>query len=82
MINSTTGASAEVSGRPLLDNKIGGKHVAGKMDKDDRNFIIYTIVTILVIVGAVYLRLWIAGGDWGCWFSADPALCAVVKSNE
>ncbi|MDQ1113988.1 hypothetical protein QE418_003436 [Microbacterium testaceum] len=35
------------------------------------------VAVIIAIVLAV--RVWIAGGDIGCAFSADPALCAAVK---
>ena len=38
------------------------------------------LVFIMLILGVVFgIRLLITGGDVGCTFSPDPALCAAVK---
>lgn len=54
-----------------------------KRRSDRSTTVLAYIVTILVfvIIAAIALgiRLLIAGGDWGCAFSADPALCVSVK---
>lgn len=52
--------------------------------RSDRSITMLTYVVavlISVIIAAIVLgiRLLIAGGDWGCAFSADPALCISVK---
>lgn len=39
-------------------------------------------IVILVVAAVFGLRLWIAGGDWGCMFSPDPALCVAVKGID
>jgi hypothetical protein len=41
------------------------------------------VLLVLAIIGGVFgIRLLIAGGDMGCVFSADPALCVAVKQLE
>ena len=35
---------------------------------------------VVLIVVAVGIRLAISGGDWGCFFAEDPALCQTVKN--
>ena len=36
-------------------------------------------LVILVVIAGLCVRLAIAGGDIGCMFAEDPALCAAVK---
>ncbi len=39
------------------------------------------LVSILAILAVVLgIRLWITGGDFGCIWAQDPALCVAVKS--
>lgn len=40
---------------------------------------IATALIALLFAGALGIRVAIAGGDWGCAFADDPALCAAVK---
>ena len=42
-------------------------------------FILQIIFIVIIVVAAVGIRLAIAGGDWGCFFSEDAALCVAVK---
>lgn len=51
-------------------NRIGGK---------TWGLILGWAFVVLVLAIAIGLRLLFAGGDWGCAFSADPALCVSVK---
>ena len=51
-------------------NRIGGRA---------RRVILGWTLVVLVLAIAIGLRLLFAGGDWGCAFSADPALCVSVK---
>lgn len=43
---------------------------------DTAAIIIFGLLLAAVVFG---IRFWIAGGDIGCVFSADPALCIAVK---
>jgi uncharacterized protein YneF (UPF0154 family) len=47
--------------------------------KDSTVQILLWIVVVLIVAVVFGIRFWIAGGDLGCTFSADPALCATVK---
>lgn len=49
------------------------------------NVIVYAVVAIIAlgIIGVVFgIRLAITGGDVGCVFSNDPALCVAVKEGS
>ncbi len=52
--------------------------------RSDRSITVLTyVVAVLIFIAiaaiALGIRLLVAGGDWGCVFSADPALCVSVK---
>lgn len=42
--------------------------------------IITGLAILVLLAGVLGIRLMIAGGDVGCVFSQDPAICAAVKS--
>lgn len=42
-------------------------------------YVIVTLIFVAIAVIVFLIRLWITGGDVGCVFSQDPALCVSVK---
>ncbi|GAB2701953.1 type IV secretory pathway TrbD component [Microbacterium marinum] len=40
-------------------------------------------IALFVVIAAIAfgIRFWITGGDFGCVFANDPALCVAVKSG-
>lgn len=52
--------------------------IQGKKRVRHKRAIQIACVVVLIVV-ALGVRLAIAGGDWGCFFANDPALCQTVK---
>ena len=42
-------------------------------------YVIVALIFVAIAVIVFLIRLWITGGDIGCVFSQDPALCVSVK---
>jgi len=41
--------------------------------------VVFALIILVIFVVAIGIRLAITGGDVGCAFAQDPALCVAVK---
>lgn len=55
-------------------------HRAGRGDVLAK--VLFALIVLVIFAAAIGARLVITGGDVGCAFSSDPALCFAVKVSD